>query len=322
MEASDGDIELVPLTDGQAEQFGRIEQLWPEFGNSLQVLAASEGGGMAWRMVDGVEYLTRYTQENGRKKGRSLGRRSPETEAVMEQFDSTVLKARRIRREYREDVLLTCKLAKAYGIARLHGRFAHILDRLWYADANKRLALFGGSALLAYESGSRTLAPADLFKEDRLQFISRSEDPEEIGLLEIMEACGNTGREEMTVGLETGRFAVRADDRIVAEIFRPSYFLDRFEGGARTTVGEAFETPWLRSLTFSRDTRPIELCAPDPRVYAMAAYCLRDDDEIWNRRARFAAEMVRQCWPDKFDRGQEAVMDGLPEYDRMRMRCP
>jgi hypothetical protein len=146
MEASDDDIELVPLTDSQAEQFARIEQLWPEFGHALQVLAVSEGGGMGWKTVDGVKYLTRYTQEDGKKKGRSLGRRSPETEARMEQFDSTVLKARRIRREYREDVLLTCKLAKAYGIARLHGRFAHTLDWLWYTDANKRVALFGGKA--------------------------------------------------------------------------------------------------------------------------------------------------------------------------------
>jgi hypothetical protein len=54
----------------------------------------------------------------------------------------------------------------------------------------------------------------------------------------------------------------------------------------------------------------------------MAAYCLRDDDEIWDRRARFAAEMVRQRWPDKFDQRQEIVLDGLPEYDRMRLRGP
>ena len=150
MEASDDDIELISLTDSQARQFARIGQLWPEFGHALQVLAASEGGGMGWKTVDGVEYLTRYFQEDGKKKGRSLGRRSPETEAWFEEFDSTVLKARRIRREYREDVLLTCKLAKAYGIARLHGRFAHTLDWLWYTNANKRVALFGGSALLAY----------------------------------------------------------------------------------------------------------------------------------------------------------------------------
>jgi hypothetical protein len=94
-----------------------MERLWPEFGHSLRVLAAMRGG-MGWRTVDGVEYLTRYTQEDG-KKGRSLGRRSPETEAQMAHFENTVLKARRIRWEYPEDVLLTCKLAKAHGIARL-----------------------------------------------------------------------------------------------------------------------------------------------------------------------------------------------------------
>jgi hypothetical protein len=321
METSDDGIELVPLTDGQAEQFARIEQLWPEFGHSLQTLAASEGGGMGWRTVDGVEYLTRYTQADGKKQGRSLGRRSPETEAIMEQFDSTVLKARRIRREYREDVLLTCKLAKAHGIARLHGRFAHALDWLWYTDANRRVALFGGSALLAYESGSRTLTPADLVKENHLQFIAHSEDPEKMGLAEIGEACGadETGGR---VTFERGRFVIRADDSIVAEIFQPSFFLKRLERGPARTLRDDFEKPWLKALTFSRNNLPIEVCAPDPRIYAMAAYCMKGDDDIWERRAMFAAEMVRQAWPDQFDEPQETVLDGLPGAGDLRLRGP
>jgi hypothetical protein len=321
MEGSDDDFDLVPLSGSQLEQFVRMEQLWPEFGHSLKVLAASDGGGMAWRTVDGVEYLTRYTQENGKKKGRSLGRRSPETEAIFEQFDSTVLTARRIRREYREDVLLTCKLAKAHGIARLHGRLAEPLDRLWKTDAVSRVSVFGGTAMLAYESGSQTLTPADLIKDDHLQFIAHSEDPEKIGLIEIMEACG-TGREEMTVGLEDGRFAIRAEERLVAEIFQPSYFLDRLDRRPARTLAEGLEMPWLRSLTFSRDTRPIELCTLDPRVYAMAAHCLKNDDEIWAARAEFAAEMVRQRWPDKFDIDQEVALDDLHDPGERRFRGP
>lgn len=314
MEGSD-DIELTPLTDGQAEQFARIEELWPQFGHSLQVLAASDGGGMGWRTVDGVEYLTRYTQENGRKKGRSLGRRSAETEAIMEQFDSTVLQARRIRKEMREEVLLTCRLAKAHGIARLHGRLADALDWLWYTDANRRVALFGGSALFAYESDSRTLTPADLIKEPHLQFIAHSEDPEKMGLAEIGEACG-ADESGGTVSFERGRFLIRAeDDRLVAEIFQPSFFLERLERRPAKTLREGFEMPWLRAMTFSRDNRPIEVCAPDPRVYAMAAYCLKDDDEIWARRAQFAVTMVRERWPDKFDQRQEIVLDGLVDPD-------
>jgi len=321
METADDHIELAPLTDGQAEQFARIEQLWPEFGHSLQVLAVSDGGGMAWRMIDGIEYLTRYTREDGKQKVKSLGRRSPETEAQFGQFESTVLKARRIRRELREDILLTCKLAKAHGVARLHGRFAHALDWLWYTDANRRVALFGGSALLAYESGSRTLTPADLVKENHLQFIAHSEDPEKMGLAEIGEACGadeSGGR----VTFERGRFVIRADDGIVAEVFQPSFFLKRLERGPARTLRDDFEKPWLRALTFSRNNLPIEVCAPDPRIYAMAAYCLKGDDDIWERRAMFAAEMVRQAWPDKFDEPQETVLDGLPGAGDLRLRGP
>jgi hypothetical protein len=321
METSEDDAQLVPLTDGQADQFARIEQLWPDFGHALQVLAVSEGGGMGWRTVDGVEYLTRYTQEDGKKKGRSLGRRSPETEAQMEQFDSTVLKARRIRRELREDVLLACKLAKAHGIARLHGRFAGPLDWLWYTQANRRVAVFGGSALLAYESGSKTLTPVELIKDDHLQFIAHSDDPEKMGLAEIGEACG-ADRSGGDVSFAGGRVLIRFEDRIIAEIFPPSYFLDRLERRPAETLREGFEMPWLRALTFARDTRPIELCAPDPRVYALAAYCLRDDDEIWDRRARFAAEMVRQRWAEPFDPEQEMVLEGPQEGDWGRLRGP
>ena len=306
MESSDDHIDLVPLTPGQAEQFARIEELWPEFGHSLQVIAATNGG-MAWRTVDGVEYLTRYTQVDGKKQGRSLGRRSPETEAQMEQFDSTVLKARRIRREKREDVLLTCKLAKAHGVARLHGKFADALDWLWYTDAGKRIALFGGSALLGYESASDILAPADLIKDDHLQFIAKSDDPSRMGIEEIGEACG-VQPGEGSVDIEKGRYVVRLDDRIVAEIFPPSFFLAHLEHDPAETMRESLEMPRLRSLTFSRDSRPIEICVLDPRVYAMTASVLRDDG-VWTRRAGFAAEMVRRRWSDGFDERQEAVLD-------------
>ena len=317
MEVSDSDLELIRLTRGQEEQFSRIEQLWPEFGHSLQVLAASEGGGMGWRTVDNVEYLTRYTQENGRKKGRSLGRRSPETEAIMAQFESTVLKARRVRRELRNDVQLTCKLAKAHGIARLHGRFAETLDWLWYTDANRRVALFGGSALLAYESRSKVFTPADLIREDRLQFVSHAEDPHEIGVAEIVEACSIEG-ERMSVDWNMGRFAIYAGDRLVAEILPPSFFLQGLVRTFQQTLCEGFELPWLRTVTFSRDTRPIEISALDPRVYAMLA-CSLVYDEFSARRAQFATTMVRECWPDKFSPDQEIVIDELIEDHQIRL---
>lgn len=320
METSDDDIALVPLTSGQTEQFARLEEIWPEYGHSLQVSAAASGG-MGWRTVDGIEYLTRYAQVDGRKTANSLGRRNPKTEAQYAHFENTTLKARRILREHRDEVALICRLAKAHGVARLHGKFAETLDWLWHTDANRRVALFGGSALFAYESGSKILAPADLIKESHLQFISHSDDPVKMGLAEIGEACG-ADESGGQVTVERGRFVIRADGVVVAEIFPPSYFLRRLERGPAKTLREGFEMPWLRSLAFSRDSRPIELCAPDPRIYALAAYCLKDDDDIWARRAEFAAEMVRERWPDKFDEHQEIVLDGLPGRGDRRLGGP
>ncbi|MBW7974598.1 hypothetical protein [Bradyrhizobium sp. BR 10289] len=316
------DVELVPLNSAQTEQFARIEQLWPEFGHSLQVLAASDGGGMAWRTVDGIEYLTRYTREDGKQKVKSLGRRTPETEAIFAQFESTVLKARRVRRELREDVLLSCKLAKAYGVARLHGRLAETLDRLWYTGASSRVSLFGGSALLAYESGSGILAPAALVKDRHLQFVARTEDLETLNLAEIAEAC-DVDNEGASYKYDEDRYLIRTkrERRTLAEVFLPTYFVRRLDGDAHRELRAMLRGPGTKGLTFSRDTRPIELTALDPAAYAIASHCMRDD-ELWAHRAEFACSLVRHCWPDTFDVVQEAILDVDPEVRWLRLRGP
>jgi hypothetical protein len=53
----------------------------------------------------------------------------------------------------------------------------------------------------------------------------------------------------------------------------------------------------------------------------MAANCLRDE-EIWAERADFAATMVRQAWPEKFDGAQDGVFDDDPDDGRLRNRGP
>jgi hypothetical protein len=310
--------DLTQLTPGQAEQLLRLEDVWPEYGHSLQVTAAT-GGGMGWRTVKGVEYLTRYTQEDGRKKGRSLGRRGPETEAMLKNFEETTGKARRILKAEREGVALTCRLAKAHGLARLPSRFAETLDWFWYVDINRRLSLFGGTALLAYESEAGVLAPANLVKDDHLQFIARSLD--DIGLEEIEETC-DVDRVGVKSRREEHRILIKAHGELVCEILLPTFFTRYLERSPAQTLADAFELPPVKGLTVSRDCRPIELTAPDPRTYAMAATCLREEQELWAERADFASTMVRECWSDKFDEDQETVLDQEPDAGGYRTRGP
>ena len=308
MEVSDQETDLIELTRGQAEQYARLDELWPEYGHALQVTAAT-GGGMGWRTVDGVEYLTRYTHEHGKKKGRSLGRRSPATEAQLAHFENTVLRARQILRDRRKDVTLTCRLAKAHGSARLHGRFSETLDWLWMADISHRVALFGGSALLAYENMAGVMAPTGLIKDDHLQFLARTDDTGKIGLEEIGEACGaEEGKVDISTGGK-GRIILRCADRVIGEVFTPSFLLAEQDREQSEWLQDSLEKPWLKSLIVSRDCRPLEVTALDPRVYAVVANCL-SEDPIWSARSNFAVKMVRARWPAGFDDDREAILDG------------
>jgi hypothetical protein len=307
--------DLDRLTEGQAEQLRRLEDLWPQYGHALQVTAQNSGG-MSFRDVKGVQYLTRWRHEDRKKKGQSLGRRSPQTEAQLAEFENTVLKARRTLKNMRDEVGLVCRVAKAHGLARLPGRQADTLEQLWYSNGGRRLTLFGGAALLAYESESGILTPAELIK-DHLRFVTRSFD--EIDLGEIMLACA--GRDELISVKKDHKIHIRNDDDLLCEIYLPTYFTRYLERGPAQTLMDAFDLPPVKGLTFSKDTRPVELTALDPRTYAMAANCLRDE-EIWAERADFAVAMVRHAWPEKFDGAQDGVFDDDPDDGRLRNRGP
>jgi hypothetical protein len=282
---------LDDLNQAQAEHLRHLGEVWPAYGHALQVVAATSGG-MGWKTVKGVEYLVRYVHEAGKKKFTSYGRRSEETEATYRNFEETTLRARRIVKEGRDDVALTCRLAKAHGLARMPGRQAETLEWFWYTDVTRRLSLFGGSALFAYEAAAGAMAPPPATKEDRLMFVARTSDVGMLKLAEIEEACDvdRTGcvsrRKRNSILIETTGGEPRA------EILLPEFLLERADDG--TFVSEALDLPPYRGLTVARDVRPVELTTVDPRAYAVFARCLREDDAVWSERGQLAAEMAER----------------------------
>jgi hypothetical protein len=283
-------LELLDFSAAQIVQMRQLEETWPEYGHSLRVVAATSGG-MGWKTVKGVEYLVRHYREDGKKKFTSYGRRSEETEAKLKHFEETTGRARQIVKDQRDDVALACRLAKAHGLARLPGRQAETLEWFWYTGVTDRLSLFGGAALLAYEGKAGALAPADIVKEDRLQFIARTSDIATLGLDEIAEACDvdrtgcavKRGRDKITISTSDG------EPR--AEIFLPQLFLHRAEDERTAAMyARALDLPRWIGLTVARDARPISLTAVDPRAYAMFAGSF-GDNPLWQERAAIASAM-------------------------------
>ena len=78
---------LTPMTHDQRRHLDEVDALWPRYA-ALAGSREDHSGGMQWKLVGGVEYLTRYRPDaqSGKKVARSLGRRSPETERQYDQF--------------------------------------------------------------------------------------------------------------------------------------------------------------------------------------------------------------------------------------------
>ena len=65
--------------------------------------------------------------------------------------------------------------------------------------------------------------------------------------------------------------------------------------------------PATTGITVARDTRPVEITAPDLRAYALISYARGARDDVEMERSRFAAALVRERSPAQFDPRQEAA---------------
>ncbi|MET4278495.1 MULTISPECIES: hypothetical protein [unclassified Bradyrhizobium] len=158
---------------------------------------------MAWRTVDGVEYLTRYTRQDGKQKVKSRGRRSPETDAIFEQFESTVLKARASGG--------SCGTTSCCPAS---WRRLTASPASWTSGRDPRLALVHGRQQPALavrrdrpprlRSASGVLAPTALVKDQDLQFVARTEDLETLNLDEIARPATSIRRVAPTNTTTTG----------------------------------------------------------------------------------------------------------------------
>lgn len=295
-----GGSELVDFNSAQAEQVRHLQRMWDDYGRALLIAEKSDGG-MAWKNVKGTEYLVHYQwDQDGKKRFKSYGKRNTDSEAVYEFFSETTGKARQTIKDLREDVALTCRLHKAHGMARLPGRQASILERFWYGGLSLRLSLFGGTALLAYEADAGALAPANLVKEDHLQFVARMPDLDAIGLDKIVEAC-DVDRTGCVVKRGRGRYLISTtDDEPRAEILILQGPLLRLDDDLNLE-------PYL-GLTVSRDCRPIPLTAADPATYVELCKAY-SDEPLWDERADAAAALGARIDPSTYGPGAP-VMGG------------
>ena len=312
--------DLKHMNSAETQVLQDLGAAWLSYGPALRDKFTLDGG-MTWRKGVGGEFLYHYRvdPETGKKKWTALGKRSTETENAYNDFISRRGEARQTVLDSRDDIKLAGRLVKAHGLARMPGKHAEVLRSFWLRSLDNRMALFGGHALLAYEFSTSIQAPAPLIRDENLLFVLKNK-PDDDTIGDIKDAFHDAvGVRKFHLDEKRKRTVLSAGD-VTIELLETGFLTRHLDSEDQVEVlEESLNVPPVTGLTVARDSQPVELKVLDPRAYAIAAFVLGSDDEIWAERAQFAATLVRDSWPEPFDPRQVSAFPDLcldPEETR------
>ena len=186
---------MKPLSNQQRLHQVNTQQLFENYRSSLSH-SASYQYGMRWKMVRSTEYLFRDKDRRG--NGKSLGPRSPESEAVLAAFTAGRAVAQERLQLITEKIQEQARLNKALRLNRVPRVVARVLRELDRAGLHDSFTVIGTQALYAYEAvaGSHFLlelqasGDVDLLYDARQKMMVVSEKLDCEGLLGLLKKSG------------------------------------------------------------------------------------------------------------------------------------
>ena len=240
----------------------------------------SYAGRMNWSKINGHQYLYRIT---GNRR-QSLGRRSPETEKLLQDYQAARRRVRERCRRLKSKLDKQAKIHKAYGLGRMPKTAAKVLRALDTAGVlGSNVVVVGTHSLYAYEAAAGvTVASAvmatsdiDLLLDARRRLRLAALDGEPESLLNIIRSADRSF-EKMA---QTFRAANR--DGYMVDLIRPMEG-DEMRPGTGGIVRDGDLEPaaisgleWLinaprfERIAIASDGVPVRIVCTDPRAYAL-----------------------------------------------------
>lgn len=269
------------LSNQQRLHLVNTEQLFDNYRSALNHAKAYVYG-MRWKTVRGTEYLFKDKDRHG--NGKSLGRRSPETEALLLTFTSARVAAQERLRLITEQIVEQARLNKALRLGRVPRVVARVLRELDAAGLHESFTVIGTQALYAYESagGAHFLlellasGDVDLLYDARhkITLVSEKLDADGDGLLGLLKKADKTFecvRKDGYRAANAGQFMV---DLVIAP--RGIRAADQVTFSASDLVAAEvpglqwlLNSPKLDAVAIDEDGWPVPIKAPDPRAFAL-----------------------------------------------------
>ena len=262
--------EFIPFSDEETRVLVNLEQqyeVWIESERAFLALPYN----LRWKTVKDKDYLYELFDRTG--NGKSLGPRSPKTEATLEEYLSDNVAVTNRRKESRDRLAETCRLYRALRLPMIPSEAAEILR-----EADRRsllgthLLVVGTNAVPAYfvEAGGRiTNAPAETNDFDMAWTGSDSEEQDNPvwALLKSVDATYTVNTERT--------FQARNSKAYEVELLVAPSKVGTMGKRDQPTPVPLHEQEWLLRGKFvtrvivARDGTPARTVVPDPRWFAL-----------------------------------------------------
>lgn len=282
--------------------------------------AAQYAGGMSWKTVHGREYLIKVINRRGGTK--SLGPRTPETEAIRAEFVAGKARAKDRIATLEESLRQFSGMARAVHLNRVPSVVTAALRKLdEFGLLGRNLMVIGTNAMYGYESVAGAMFDAGLMATTDVDLLWDARTSLKLALMDDEVA-------------EAGVLAIlRKIDRSFEPVRHNSFRAANKEGFYVDLVKQAPSPPWrtdeparlargdltpswlpnikwllssekFTSIVLGSDGAPAPMVSPDPRAFAVYKRWLgeqpdREPDKRLRDRAQALAviELVREKLP-------------------------
>jgi hypothetical protein len=250
---------MVPLTDQQRLFLVESDQVYRAWEVAIRQHEQYRYG-MRWLRSGGREYLMRVTDARG--NGRSLGARSPETEATYAAFQAGKERSHERVTGLSEKLRTQARLNRAIGLGRLPGVIGDILGRLNVAGVGQDFRVVGTHAIFGYEAMAGVQCRMELLASGDVDLLY---DPRKRLSLVSKRLDGNG-----LLGL------LRKADKSFEPAGKGSFRAVNADGFMVDLIGPARDMRTQNAVTFAQDdlvlteVPSLEWLANSPRVEAIA----------------------------------------------------
>jgi len=313
-------VDFIELNNDQRREKVNSDQRFEAL-RQASAKARSFRGSLVWHSVGDTDHLMRsYYDSSGVRRQKSEGRRSPETEAIKDEWDKAREAARQMLDERKTQMERQAAINRALRLGRMPyitARIIRAIDDAGLLGAGIRVA--GTNALYAYEAAAGIFVDPDITATGDIDLLMDSRQSLKIvaddgvkdgALINLLRKVDRSFERTQSTFRAINRDGYLVD--LIKPLPNPVWKHDRERVGASEDelVAAGIEgLAWLENAptfeAFAIDEKgtPVRIVTPDPRVFAAHKLWVseRDDrDPVKRRRDRAQAEAVAKLTADYF----------------------